>query len=185
MFVPIYFNNNYSISNYGKVKNNSNMILKPNLDNRGYLKVTIKVKNKRKDIFIHKLVAEHFIGINNNELVVDHIDGNQFNNYYKNLRYCTIEENTNNINTKNRIREGILNSEYGHKRKVLLLGENNNIVREYRSASQAAKNFGVSRTYMCQYLNHKVLTNGKGIKYTIKHIKGRKFIWEDEYNGKF
>ena len=61
----------------------NNKILKPCLDNRGYLKVTLRVDYKRKDCFIHKLVSKYFVSNPNNYNITDHIDGNVLNNYYK------------------------------------------------------------------------------------------------------
>jgi hypothetical protein len=51
-------------------------------------------KKEVKKIRINILVAKYFINENDIEnLVVDHIDGNKQNNYYKNLQYITISEN--------------------------------------------------------------------------------------------
>lgn len=166
-------NNIYSISNLGRIKNNiTNILLHPDIHNKGYYRITIRIKGHKTTLFIHRLVAKYFVNNFSNYNVVDHIDGNKLNNVYTNLRWCSIKENTNNINTKDNIKIGILNSDKGNKRIVLLLDKNNNIVKEFRSAKQAAEYFNISRTYMSNYLNNRTLYNRQGNPYTIKNIKG-------------
>lgn len=178
-------NTDYEISNYGRVRSKNNGLLKPMLNNKGYLRVTIFVweYGSRKDRFIHRLVAEYFCTnpdkINYN--IVDHIDGNIFNNHYSNIRWCDVNINTNNPNTKNRIVEGIYKSTKGNFNKVYMIDDNNNIINEYRSAKQATESIGCSRTYMTHYLNKTILKNQKGVRYTIKHVKGHQFCYAKDY----
>lgn len=89
-------NNNYSryeISNYGNVRNK--IILKNSIIS-GYKTISLTDKNKNQKTFlIHRLVAKIFIlgesDINN---IVNHKDGNKFNNYYKNLEWTSPRKNT-------------------------------------------------------------------------------------------
>jgi hypothetical protein len=90
----------YKVSNLGRVKSfkfNKEKLLKLNLSGRKKEQYyCVKLSNKKiiKDFKIHRLVAYHFINKNNNNnLVVNHIDGNSFNNYYENLEYVTVREN--------------------------------------------------------------------------------------------
>lgn len=89
----------YEISNYGNVKslrkfhgNNGNYkerILKPRKDKNGYLEITLCKNNKRKIIFIHRLVLGNFIGLCPEGMEVCHNDSNPSNNFVGNLRYDT------------------------------------------------------------------------------------------------
>lgn len=94
------FDGNYLIDEYGNIFSlKSNKYLKPYVDKDGYLAITKYEKGNRKHYKIHRLVAEAFIDNTNNKPCIDHIDRNRMNNYYKNLRYVTPKENSNNINT--------------------------------------------------------------------------------------
>jgi hypothetical protein len=85
---------NYSISNFGNVANvKTGRILKPGLDNHGYLKVDLYIKRKGHTKKIHRLIAEAFIPNPNNKPCVDHIDNNILNNNINNLRWATYSEN--------------------------------------------------------------------------------------------
>lgn len=88
------YRGHYKISNYGRVKNtNTYNILKPALDNRGYLTVSLSIFSKKKTHKIHQLVAEYYVNNPNNYPEINHIDGNKANNCYLNLEWCTHLEN--------------------------------------------------------------------------------------------
>lgn len=85
----------YSISNFGKVKNNnSGQILKDAMHHKGYPKTSLFIKGRlKKGFFIHRLVALHFIPNPDNLDQVNHIDGNKVNNHVSNLQWCTGSQN--------------------------------------------------------------------------------------------
>lgn len=86
---------NYSVSNYGRIRNDKTLLLlKPSL-NCGYLKVRLSDNGKVKDYLVHRLV---YCAFNNIEeipkgFVIDHIDANKMNNSLYNLRMITISQN--------------------------------------------------------------------------------------------
>lgn len=89
------FENCFSISNYGRVKNiKKNTLRKLTLAKNGYLVISLwnKTKKERIPLLIHRLVAEHFV--NGNDECVNHIDGNKLNNYFENLEWCSLAYNT-------------------------------------------------------------------------------------------
>ena len=75
----------YQISSYGRVKNiQTGQILKGDTNNIGYKRVWLYVPVKKR-FFIHRLVAFHFCEGYQENLVVNHKDGNKLNNIAENL----------------------------------------------------------------------------------------------------
>lgn len=98
----------YQISNFGNVRsldrrvvNHKNgatrivpgMILSPWDNGNGYLVVSLNDKRKRKNFYVHRIVAEHFIDNPENKPCVNHLDYNKYNNCVSNLEWCTQIEN--------------------------------------------------------------------------------------------
>ncbi len=85
---------NYSVSNYGNVKNiKTDRILKPNNNNKGYYYVSLFQNNKSRNKTIHRLVLNAFENNYENKKCVDHINNNRSDNCLFNLRYATHQEN--------------------------------------------------------------------------------------------
>lgn len=86
--------NRYSVSNYGRVRNNeTRKILKPRKNSRGYFRVYLYLNEFKRDFFVHKLVANAFLGKRPKGYVINHLDGDKQNNCVWNLEYCTQSEN--------------------------------------------------------------------------------------------
>ena len=96
---------NYSISNYGRVRNDiRNTFLSPR-KLRGYERVSLWYNNKANDHRIHRLVAQEFIENKENKPEVNHKNGIRNDNRVVNLEWVTSEENVD------------------HKKKVLNQGD--------------------------------------------------------------
>lgn len=86
----------YEISNYGRVKSykyKKPIILRQDI-RCGYYSVVLSKNGKTKHFTVHELV--YFTFNNENKIkgkIVDHIDGNKFNNKLDNLRYISQSEN--------------------------------------------------------------------------------------------
>lgn len=100
----------YQISNLGRVKSlrGNEKILKQLVNRDGYYVVRIRKNKKRKEYFVHRLIALCFIEYKNNykyledeknkvfnvnKLTVNHIDKNRLNNNIDNLEWCTSRYN--------------------------------------------------------------------------------------------
>ena len=102
----------YQISNLGRVKSlrGNEKILKQLVNRDGYYVVRIRKNKKRKEYFVHRLIALCFIEYKNNykcledeknkvfnvnKLTVNHIDKNRLNNNISNLEWCSLRYNVN------------------------------------------------------------------------------------------
>ena len=90
------YDGDYQESNFGRTKsfkNRKEKILKPLLNDNGYLTVRLSKSGKETYYYIHNLVDMLFIPNPENKPEVNHIDGCKLNNYYENLERVTESEN--------------------------------------------------------------------------------------------
>ena len=90
----------YYVTKFGEVWNTETMTkVKGSVDNRGYRRVALGSVH---DVAVHRLVAKHFVaipedllakGFTEENLVVNHLDGNKLNNNWNNLEWTTNEGN--------------------------------------------------------------------------------------------
>jgi hypothetical protein len=86
-------NDNYQVSNLGKVRNKkTGRILKPSC-NGGYLNVGLSRNGQSKTYSVHQLVGLCFIENPENKPQINHFDKTRSNNNIKNLEWCTAAEN--------------------------------------------------------------------------------------------
>lgn len=84
---------NYQVSNLGNVKSlKNNKLLKLSLEE--YKKCSLYCNGKRKTFRVHRLVAQAFIPNPNSYEIVNHIDGNKYNNTVNNLEWCDLSYNS-------------------------------------------------------------------------------------------
>ena len=97
------FENKYLISDYGRIKSigNCNSCKRNGFINQhkkngrnGYMQVRLYDHPKAKTIYVHTLVAKAFVENPNGFPIVNHIDEDKTNNYYKNLEWCDNKYNT-------------------------------------------------------------------------------------------
>lgn len=141
-------NDRYSVSNLGNVKSNyagKERLLKPFKDARGYLKVDLRNRENRKTVFVHRLVAEHFISNLENLPEVNHKDENKENNCVNNLEYCTTKYNCNYGTRNKRKAEGC-------QKKVYSLDKDGTITY-YNSRNEAGKILGIDATAISKALS--------------------------------
>ena len=89
-------NTKYYITETGDVYSNKyNKIrkLKPLNNGRRHFQVRLYYNKKYKIHYIHRLVYEAFVGEIPENMTIDHIDGNPYNNRLDNLRLATIRKN--------------------------------------------------------------------------------------------
>lgn len=176
------FEDNYAISNYGRVKSKQRIIsckngrtysvdakiLSPNIAAKGYLYITLNKSCFKKSIILHRLVAELFVPNPNNLQFVDHIDTNLQNCEASNLRWCTASENMNNPNTRAKLKQSYIRN----GKKVVQL-KNGNIIQVFNYPGEA-KPFGFETS------NIKKVCTGM-----YKQYKGYQWMYLEDYEKQF
>ena len=137
-FVEIEGFEKYEVSNLGRVRNiKSGIVLKPWITKDGYLRHHLYGhNNKKKNLFLHKIIATAFIENLEEKSQVNHIDENKLNNDLSNLEWCTAKENSIHGTRIKRIAEK-------HFKKVIQLDLNDNVLNEFESMVQAEQETGV------------------------------------------
>lgn len=106
----------YAITSCGKVYSyKRKRFLKPFDNGLGYLKVFLCKDGKKKQHYLHRLVAETYLDNPNNYPQVNHKDENKSNNSVNNLEFCTVEYNANFGTRNERISKKIICLETGEK----------------------------------------------------------------------
>lgn len=168
------YEGSYEVSNLGRVRSVDRYILtkngkvfkkgvirKPKEDEDGYLRVNLSKNGKKKEMFVHRLVAITFIDNPNNLPVVNHKDGNKKNNTVENLEWCTRSEND-----KHAFKLGLRKPTCGgtSKKVAKIDSKTNKIISVYKSMSEAARENGVTYQLISYCANGKYKT-AKGFKW--------------------
>ena len=87
----------YQINKNGEIKSKrKNIIMKPTINDKGYLNISLRKDKQKKQYYIHRLLAIQFIDNPNEYKIVDHIDNNKLNNDLENLRWISHSGNCRN-----------------------------------------------------------------------------------------
>lgn len=158
----------YQISNLGRVKSlkrkvyagrntlrwQDERILSNNKTNgHGYKIVALSKENRSQNKYIHRLVAEAFLDNPNNYKYINHKDENKDNNCVNNLEFCTAQYNATYRDLH--IRNGLKNRNNRLSKKIYQLDDDNNIIKEYPSISEASRQLNVSIQAISDCLNGK------------------------------
>ena len=85
---------NYEVTRSGSVRNSkTGNVLKPSLNNSGYLFVNMGPKHHRFSRSVHRLVAEAYVDGYAPGLDVNHKNGDKQDNRAENLEFCSRSEN--------------------------------------------------------------------------------------------
>lgn len=149
----------YEVSNWGDVRSlNYNrtgrvQVMKPGMSRHGYLKVQLYKDGKDNKYFVHRLVAEAFLGNPDNLPQVNHKDEDKTNNAVANLEWCTAKENVN--YGTGRARQAATVS-----RPVQQLTKNGTLVALWSSTMEAERVTGVNHRCIGKCCNGKRHTAG-------------------------
>ena len=131
---------NYWVSEYGDIVNMDNKPykkMKQMVTNDGHNRIDLKIApNKPKKFYVHQLVYKAFVGEINDGMVIEHLDSNGLNNYYKNLKQSTQKEN---------IKTAIDVGNFGEnaKKKFVILDTITNKILEFDKIKDGASYIGL------------------------------------------
>lgn len=111
----------YQVSNLGNVRriehtetNRSKSVrvmrermLKPRLNTKGYMFVSLSKDDKKKTFYVHRMVAKAFIPNPNNYPQINHKDEDRKNNCVDNLEWCTNKYNCNYGKHRENVRKAV------------------------------------------------------------------------------
>ena len=164
----------YFISNYGNVKSIDRTIqridgrfvkykgtkLKKQINPNGYMFVNLNIHHKGYPIYIHKLVAQYFVEkpSTNENMIVNHKDGNKTNNNYKNLEWVTYSQNS--LHSYNELKQ---NKPHSNGLPQAIIVKNSNQYTYFDSITTAAKNLKISKIQTKWTINKEIIYRLTGI----------------------
>ena len=128
------YDDSYSISKDAQIfSNKSNKILKIRLNKRGYKDVCFCINGVKKNIFVHRIMAEAFIPNPNLYPCVNHINGIKTDNRIENLEWATHAHNNkhawdNGLNKKSYPCLGKFGGNHPGHKKIMAYSENQDII---------------------------------------------------------
>ncbi len=109
--IELPFNARYHISNDGKVLDtHRNKYVSQYSNGLGYIAVKLQCNGERKQFYVHRLVAECYLGSCHGS-DVNHIDGNKSNNSVYNLEIVSHSENMKHA-FENKLLKGFISKHY-------------------------------------------------------------------------
>lgn len=154
----------YQISTLGRIRSTNYLrtgktkILKQATNNCGYKYVVLRECGKKKNLYIHRLVASAFIDNTENLPEVDHIDTSKTNNIVTNLRWVSHKQNQNNQISHRKMIEnnvptmkGRCGKLHARSKPVIQYDLNLNFIKEWESINLASIGLGLNAAniYLC------------------------------------
>lgn len=131
----------------GKIQNTlTGNFLVGDINNVGYSRVCLYNKPYKKRFFVHRLVAEYFVDGFDENLQVNHKDGNKLNNHYMNLEWVTQSENEQH-------KQKYLNPTYTYKPVIQTLEDGTRVF--FKGVKQCAEYNKVNRNTITRMLKNK------------------------------
>lgn len=164
------FGKNYIVSNLGQVfsiarsGNWKLKQLKPNVNHKGYSRVTLKNGNECKTLSLHRIVAQAFIENHLGKTQVNHINRIKSDNDVANLEWCTPKENIHHA-----LKTGLTKVSSGEKKSQLTNEDVLQIVSRYHNGEmlrEISKDYPVSEQTLSSIVNGKSWSSVTGIQHS-------------------
>jgi hypothetical protein len=148
----------YQVSNTGRVKSlkKCELLMKHQISNCGYCRVSLRKPKSSIKYSIHRLVAEAFLPNPNNLPQVNHIDGNKLNNLVDNLEWNTRSENQKHA-YRNRLQISLKGEKHNMNKLTQL--QVNEIREKYAtkkySQAELSCEYNVSKSHISDIINYR------------------------------
>lgn len=183
MWVKINGFENYSINEFGEVRNDETGKIKKTYTNKanGYKYVDLWQGGKGAKRPIHRLVATAFIPNPDNKPTIDHKDGDRQNNALENLRWATYSEQNSRFNTNGVRSQKIKATHYQEAREKRGGGHREWLevddVLYFNKITDAATFFGLSISSISQMLKTGTIgRRGKTRGYKFDYVDGKRIL---------
>lgn len=134
----------YFVSNSGEIKRvaeGKETLLKQHKSPHGYLHLLLRINGRRKNFYVHRLVAIVFLNNADGKRCVNHKNGIKHDNRVENLEWVTYSENTIHAFNNN------LSHRKPRNNKACVLIINGETI-EFKSMKLAAEHLGCTRQYV-------------------------------------
>lgn len=132
-----------------------------------YAGYALRKNGKYHNVLIHRLVAKAFIPNPNNYKIINHINGNGWDNRVENLEWCSYQHNDTYSDRLQKSLTTFLNNPK-NRRPMTLMDKNYRIIKEYDGINSLLQDYPeFSRNSIYNVINENRLYHGKyRIKYT-------------------
>ena len=128
----------YKVTSDGRVFNKKYTELYQDITSAGYKRVGLTIEGKRKNFYVHRLVAILYLDNANEYDIVNHKDGNKGNNCVDSLEWCSASHNT---------KHSVTELKKGTSRKVRQMdAETGKEIAMFNSIKEASQRTGVANT---------------------------------------
>lgn len=162
----------YSVSNLGRMRNNiTKAVMGCHITKQGYVTVKLRINDKAKRYFVHRLVGMAFIDNPNEYPCINHKDEVKTNNEVSNLEWCTYHYNCLYGTRIQRITELIDYSSVAEKnsKPIVQLTKDGQVVKQWPSITECFKTTGYDKSNITKCCRGKAKT-AYGYKWEYKEI---------------
>ena len=166
---PLYCCSEYIVDSDGYVlSKRNNKPLKPSINHKGYAIINIMINGKRKGLAVHTAVAKTFLDNYQDELQVNHKDGNKLNNNLNNLEWVSGKENMRHAVD---VLGKCINNNNANAKAIQGVDINGNVIYDYDSIAECAKYIASQTNQKYERIQNSIWRALKGYRKTYKGLK--------------
>lgn len=146
------YKNKYMVSSTGKIKNKRTGVILKQYMCKGYLRVSLYTNGKRKNFFVHRIVAYMFVDNKNKLPYINHKNEIKTDNKVENLEWCTRLYN-NKYGTHNKKIQNTMEKSVG--KAICQYTKDGTFIKEWKTIRQACRELKMDPSGICGCLKNK------------------------------